>query len=299
MGPGKKGDQLLWEVAAWLNKPFPKPGNLKTKLIIPFFVAFLVACILMIFQPFGIGKISEGKLLFIGGYAFIIFLVMTVTSMVLPLIFPNFFNPDKWNIGRYLYHIIIDYLTISLFAWIYTVSVASDIIEANTFAGFLSVTLAVSVFPVLIVVYGYEKTLLTRNLKNAEFLTKSLEKLSGIQDMGLIRQLVFREKSRVITLSSEDFICARAKGNYSQIYYLESKEMKKALIRITLSGISEMADGDPSIIRCHKSAIVNLNYVLRVGGNARNYYLEIKEADLRIHLSRTVQNSILEQFHLK
>jgi hypothetical protein len=294
--PGNE-NRIVQGIAAWLKTPFPCPETLMAKLGVTFFVSILVSCILYVFRPFGISKVTEGLFWFISGYTVIIFMVMAMTSLVLPVIFPGFFDPNHWNISKYLIHILVDYLTISVFTWIYTVSVGAGFIEVHTFSGFLMVTFVVSVFPVMIVVYVYEKILHSRNMKSAEFLTGMLQKLSGNYDHNGDRQLVFIDKNKKITLYANDFICALAKGNYAQIHYLESKELKNKLIRTTLAKVMETAANDRSIIRCHKSAVVNLNRVQKVTGNARNYYLVMKDTDLRIDLSRSVQKALLEQFH--
>lgn len=288
--------RALQAIADWLGKPYPCPDDWRGRIVVSATVAALVYFILDSFQPFGISEINKGKLVFIFGYSFIIFIVMMLTSLTLPLVFQKFFDPARWNIGKYLIHVSIDYFIISVCSWYYTISAGHGFIEIRDFTSYLWVTFVVSLFPVLIVVYFYERILYARKAKQADFFSNTLSRFIFVKKTGQEALLTFSEKSGNLVIASNDFICAIANGNYSQIYYLQSEVVQKALIRITLTRLIEMSKTDPMVVRCHKSAVVNLRYIEKVGGNARNYYLKLKHTDLRIDVSRQIQSEVMEQF---
>ena len=59
-----------------------------------------------------------------------------------------------------------------------------------------------------------------------------------------------------LELNSEDFLCAEAMQNYVSIFYVREHELTKELVRIPIKQLEELI-GSESIVRCHRSFIVN------------------------------------------
>jgi DNA-binding LytR/AlgR family response regulator len=107
--------------------------------------------------------------------------------------------------------------------------------------------------------------------------------------------LELSDNGKPFLVRSNDFICAKAIGNYTTVYFKESNEIKHVLIRLPISKLEKMLLTDESIIRCHRSTIVNLIHVSRFSGNARNYIIHIKNANFQFNLSRSISKELLEK----
>jgi DNA-binding LytR/AlgR family response regulator len=279
----------------WFKKPYPYPQRWYERVGVSVIVALLVFLVLFVFKPFGINKIDEGSTLVILDYSIITVLVMLSTSFTMPLFFRKFFNPDNWTIGKYLTHVLGDFFSISLFSWIFTLVAARAYIEADTFLKFLGMTFSVSFFPVILIVHFYERIQFKQKLENAKMLSENVEVYQESGNTSIPSMLELSDNGKTFLVRSNDFICAKAIGNYTTVYFKESNEIKHVLIRLPISKLEKMLLTDESIIRCHRSTIVNLIHVSRFSGNARNYIIHIKNANFQFNLSRSISKELLEK----
>lgn len=87
-------------------------------------------------------------------------------------------------------------------------------------------------------------------------------------------------------LQETDFVYAQSEGNYCTVYYLEGEEMKQQLMRLPLKKLKEQLSLK-AIQYCHRSYLINVNYLLNVKGNAQGGKLYLKEVQHEIPVSRT------------
>lgn len=96
-----------------------------------------------------------------------------------------------------------------------------------------------------------------------------------------------------VSIAASDFRYAQAQDNYVALFYLRAGILKKELIRSTLAELLQQA-GDPDLVRCHRSFVVNLKQVRSFsGGNPLELRLDGVEAPLRV--SRSYRTAILER----
>lgn len=278
----------------WLNRPFPCPKQWYERTIVSFFIALLIFLVLFVFRPFGIEQAGDHSGWLIGGYSTIAFLLLIFSSHLFPVVFTKFFDPDEWTIGKYALHIFIDYFLITMFSWLFTETAGQKWIEADNFFKFMLLTLAVGLFPVLSIIWIYERISIRRKMRSASFLSHQLDKLQqhSIPKTGLI--LKTGSKTPDLQIDSGDFICARSIGNYCVVHYRQTGEVRHMMIRTTIRALEKQAEPDPSIVCCHRGTLVNLNHVERFGGNARNYFLTLRGTDFKLDIARLVPDSILE-----
>ena len=77
-------------------------------------------------------------------------------------------------------------------------------------------------------------------------------------------------------LEIDQFIFAKSEGNYVEIY-LNKQHKNKKLIRITLKNLEALLKTYPTIIKTHRSYLVNCNYLEKIDGNAQGYRLHINK----------------------
>jgi len=76
-------------------------------------------------------------------------------------------------------------------------------------------------------------------------------------------------------IDPSDFVYAKSFGNYTEIFLKTDNKIIKKLERITLGNLFDNLSKDKSILRVHKSYIVNINEVDSVNGNSAGLKLTL------------------------
>lgn len=84
-----------------------------------------------------------------------------------------------------------------------------------------------------------------------------------------------------------------AAGNYVDIHFIKGKDTDHKLIRTTLSSI-EKQEIHPSLIRCQRGYIVNIDQVQKSCKIDGNDYLILKTQDIKVPLSKNYKELILD-----
>ena len=285
------------------NQPFPShtlAGSIRMAAVL----GLLVAAILLVFQPFGLQEMPDGleKFLYLLGYGLVTFACISVSSIILSRIFPRWFNPGSWTIGKEIQITLFNFLLIGFCNTLYTFVIFNQPISLPYLLWFEGITLAVGILPVsLIVLFRYSR-LLSQNLKLAREMNSELkpnlaqaavEVLPGSDILKTPtsednRRFTFSSETGTeqITLPDQDFLFATAADNYVELHYLEKGQAKKSLIRNTLTRLEETLKADPQIVRCHRAYLVNLAQVRHFSGNAQGLKLELNGTPELIPVSR-------------
>ncbi len=98
-----------------------------------------------------------------------------------------------------------------------------------------------------------------------------------------------------LTLLTQDFIYAEAKGNYVNVHYLKEGEAKDIMLRCSISQIEETLSIDPTILRCHRAFVVNLKRVSKLENHSSSLQLFFKEAQAFVPVSKTYVQTIKQR----
>ena len=90
-----------------------------------------------------------------------------------------------------------------------------------------------------------------------------------------------------LSVRPEHIVYMEAEGNYVSVYYLLDAEVKNKLLRITISQMETLLQDWPTLIRCHRTFIVNTRQISRVKGNVQGYRLCIHRIQKTIPVSRS------------
>ena len=108
---------------------------------------------------------------------------------------------------------------------------------------------------------------------------KKLKSNQPLKDASI--QSVYKEKenkpNQSNTLKSQGFIYAQSFGNYMEIYNSIDGAIYKTLERITLQNLEDKYKTEPSIIRVHKSYLLNLDCIENIKGNTAGYKISIQQ----------------------
>jgi hypothetical protein len=88
-------------------------------------------------------------------------------------------------------------------------------------------------------------------------------------------------------------ICVKSDGNYLEFFVNEKAGIKKHLKRMTLqSAMDQLRDFD-TIIKTHRTFLINTHFMETVEGNAQGYQITLRHLDFKVPVSR----SHLEHFN--
>jgi len=283
-----------------LNQPFPFEGGGNKNWILTVSISSFVALFLLIFEPFGIENYEhEYKTLIILGYGLVTALAMILAYFVFPRFFKHYFSEEHWTIKRELLTLFGVVTLISLFNFLYGYVLC---LECRTFqngvwdAVQLSVgsTFAVAFFPIVVSVFMIQNQLTKRHLETAVHVNRQLMlKLAEINKPQNTSQTL--EQANSLVLAAERLVCVRANDNYADFFYHSPNGIRKEMVRQTLKNIENEFDSDKTIVRCHKSYIVNLSFVKHISGNAQGYKLHLDYVDFDIPVSRNLSKMVLQQ----
>lgn len=95
-----------------------------------------------------------------------------------------------------------------------------------------------------------------------------------------------RLKKEELSFCPADFVYAESDGNYVVFHILKNNDLKKDIIRNSISNIEKQLAEVPHIIRTHRAFIVNLKKVKSKQGNILGYQLRLSGTDVIIPVSR-------------
>lgn len=93
-------------------------------------------------------------------------------------------------------------------------------------------------------------------------------------------------------IQQEHLLLLEAQDNYVAIFHLDQGQVKKVLIRSSLKKLEEQIK-ETSLLRCHRSYIVNTIHIQKVKGNAHQLQLSIEYFPQKIPVSRSYVQAIL------
>ncbi|MEO1625187.1 MAG: LytTR family DNA-binding domain-containing protein, partial [Bacteroidota bacterium] len=114
------------------------------------------------------------------------------------------------------------------------------------------------------------------------------------------------DNARILTLTSDNgkdqfelpasqLLYLQAADNYVEIHYKTEEQTAKYILRNSLQKLADQLPSN-SIRRCHRSYLVNLQYVERISGNAQGYKLHLLADSIAIPVSRSKSKDILLYF---
>lgn len=78
-----------------------------------------------------------------------------------------------------------------------------------------------------------------------------------------------------------------AAGNYIEIFYESEKGLSKQLIRNKISHVESQLKKHSSLIRCHRTFIVNVDKVTGMDGNMQGFRLALKGIEHMVPVARS------------
>lgn len=311
-------------------------------------VVGLVLFVLGVFQPFGIGKLQGiDKLISLGLSGLGSFCGVVILLILFPCLFPRYYTPTRWTVGKHVLNQLAILLMIGLCTWAFQLGwfvVREGYMPAYWFELLGKLVIAVCmVSPIPLAMtevmlrnqhlqtYMQEVEEMNRRLtasregtdmspapadsagtslasvSNTDPSCVSLEKKS-LDDPLLVDGTLFPAATPVLlsgstkdslSLLPADLLYLEAFGNYVKIHYETSGQVRQKLLRATIKQMEEALATCPSILRCHRAFLVNLDQVVRLQGNAGGYHLFFRQTEEQVPVSRAYTAMVREKIVIR
>jgi hypothetical protein len=236
----------------WLNKPYPGPESYTTEVKGMLLAGSIVFLILFLFRPFGMGGYSGSALLMTLGFGAVTFIAGSLHNAVTRLLLKIQKDIESWRIKHWIVDTFFLIGLIGAGNYLYLLFAFGVKFSFLGLGTMLFNTILVGIIP--LVILGYRNQL-------------KLERRHNLYADSILEK---EEKPSVENI----LLAVEAMQNYIQIYALKNGEFVKTTERKTLTSfLNESAEN--TIVKCHRSYLVNSTAVRKVTGNAQGLKLEM------------------------
>lgn len=279
----------------WLNKPYFFISSIKFNLFLSFIIGLFVFLFLYVFQPFGMYTMQNNLFTYCLGFGVVSFLTHNIMFIVIPNIFKSAFKDENWTVGKNILFIALLVTLIGVFNWLYNnkVQAISEKTPLVAFTKIISYTFILSVFPILIFTFITEHFYREKRIKVSKEIMKFRELKTVLKKEKEIT-IYGNNKEDNLSFNLNDLIYISSQGNYASLFLNSNNKIKEHVLRTTLTSIISDLKKYKNIIRCHKSYIINSEYMNSISGNARGYFLESNKIQIQIPVSRSFSKQSLK-----
>lgn len=246
-----------------INQRYPISESRREIFLSSFFIAVMGYLFLIVFQPFGAHTFTNNyKYLLLAPYPIIAFVVYSGANL--------FFlkKSYNWNLNKELVKLLIVLLICSGFNYVYNIYFINHVSFSISHLLFMCLyTFAIAV-PISMVYVLARYLYLTQSWNTFE------EVVEKVKQTGELLNIIPDSGQDGLTLTENDFLYAESDGNYVTVHCLEEGVITNRLLRLSLKNLETQIQ-NKTVIRCHRSFIVNTGKVIKVKGNAQGYKLFI------------------------
>jgi hypothetical protein len=279
-----------------LKEPFPFYLNDDRKnLLLIGVISLFVVAFMYFFKSNNERVLTLTQHIMYGG---ITFLCLSINIILLPRVFPAWFDPTTWNLQKYILlnilHLLLIGIASSLVDILY-LAPENNVIENSLNA--LSRVVLRGVIPIALTTLFLRNTMLKENLKSALKANKELNKIQSLKSEHSRSSnsiTLFSDTSETLSLNLPDLLFVEADDNYSTVVWKNGEGIQRKLLRANLKSIESQID-NTFTLRCHRSYLVNINAIDNISGNASGYKLKVRGTDLFIPVSRQKGKEVMEK----
>lgn len=272
----------------FLNKPYPFNDDLKHNARVVLFISLGVLAFLVVFQPVEIKNLSRREISYLAaGFAGSTFLVLTLNLIIIPSLFNRLFSNINWDIKK----------EILWNTWIILAISSSDLLIYSELFGIIDITfndilriLLLGFIPVAVLIIINQDRLMRSHLKSADMLNRKL--IESKQQKAKLVHFESDYRKDDLIISPESLLAVKSADNYIEVYYYSDNHVKKQMVRSSLDRTEKQLSEFDFILRCHRSYIVNINYINEIRGNSQGYILSVENLDFNILVSQRYINEL-------
>ncbi|MEJ8758417.1 LytTR family DNA-binding domain-containing protein [Pontibacter sp. H259] len=278
---------------SFLAQPYPARDPRFSKAILQALLSgFLIAFILIVFQPFGSYNWQHPyKNVILGGFGLVAVVVNLTDFFITQKLFKPYFAEHSWTVWKEILRNMAGFILAGFLCVVY-----------GYFAGLMPFSLMQVTYMVAVcfMVGAFPATILI--LLNYAYLSHKYS--APIQPVPQSQPIVTPDETTLtlvaenekdtLTIPAESLLYIAASDNYCTVFYTEDDKLNKTLLRSSLSRLESQINYS-RIVRCHRSYLVNLDKVSSVSGNAQGYKLYFDVAVEPVPVSRSYNTVVKEQ----
>jgi hypothetical protein len=271
------------------NKPYPFNDDFKYNTKVIFFISTGVFAFLWLFQPFEIGILPvRQKYYLMLGFGFITFLSLSLYLLFIPSLFPKKFSVAVWSIKKEILWNSWILFTILVGYFFYTKWLG--VMKFNFYTVIKLVLTATLPISGLIIVN--QNRMLRSHLKLADELNKKLKE----HKLNLEKIIYFTSdyQKDSLALKGSSILVIRSANNYIEVFWKEGDIIKNQMVRCSMTNAEEFVKEYKFIFKCHRSFMVNINYIERFEGNSQGYRLYFENLNFPIPVSKNSATKLKE-----
>ncbi len=273
-----------------LKHPYLTQSSPSFRLIQALSFGIFVSLFLMIFKPFRIDELGKHLTMAALGFGGVTFLAMAFLNVLIPAMFRQYFEEERWTVGKEIFYTLLNVWLIGLFNFLFFNVFMGSRFSIDSLLWFQFSTITIGIFPVTIYTLLREKISRQKYSKGAVSLSAELG-TARHKNSDEVVELRSRDGKENLVYPIDRLYFIKASDNYAEIHYLDDS-MQMDLVRNTLKEISEDLSKYGQMFRCHKSYIVNFDLVTAISGNAQGYKLHLDGYEKTIPVSRQHNNLI-------
>lgn len=271
------------------NKPYPFSDDLKHNTKIIFFTSIGVFVFMFLFEPFNIGELpTKEKYYLLAGLAFVTFLALSFNLLFIPSLLPKTFSSARWTIKKEILWNV--WILFTILGGYFLLNTSLKVLLFN-FDMVIKLVLT-AVIPISVLIIVNHNKMLRSHVKLADDLSKKLKDNKSIQEKIVYFNSDYQKDSLAIKVSLMLFI--RSANNYIEVFWKEGENIRNQMVRCSLANAEEILKEHKFIIKCHRSYIVNINYIDRIEGNLQGYKLYFENINFPIPVSKSSVSKLQE-----
>lgn len=286
---------MIKSIIKWFNRPYYWNSSNSFKVKFSIGLGCFIYIFLSLFSPLNIKEISI-SISFLRFYTSVIIVSnLFILFFVVARLFPNFFNNRSWTVAKHFITIIAIITLSSIAIWML---VNHYLIDNNiSFFKMLKNSFLIGSIPTLVYIYLDEKYHFKKYKKSSEEINtqKTVNKTTSNKIKNK-KVIIFSSNNKEsINFKINDLVYITSESNYACFFIKKDNEIKEQILRLPLKTVENSLNNFSHIFRCHKSYIVNTNYVDTISGNARGYYFKINNIKFDIPISRKIKKEALQK----
>ena len=268
----------------FLNKSFPYNPSLRIHFFIGITLGILILFILFFLKPFDSGNSNfPFKTLYFIVFGLIIFTTYIITHVFSVIYYKKL---HVWSLFEEITFCLVFIVTAITTAFFYTEIIINknpERLNLNHFLGwFEAMFLGFGILlfiPTILLRKRYAKA----NSKN----TEEEEEEGFINSKKITISGSLKKDSLLVSIT--DLVYIKSENNYIRIFYFEEQSLEEKLLRGSLTQIKKQL---PSLIKVHRSYIVNPYFIASCKGNKQNAKLYLERIDHSIPISKPYFESV-------
>lgn len=268
------------------NQKHQKWNSIKQELSRFSFIGAGIFLFVLFFQPFPLDALDfNDRLLYVTGFGIITFFLGIIVLAVVQIIFPKWLNlSELTSIPLIIVSICLLVLTGTAYSFYIRFVGNTNLNLYILFKIFLVCLLPIIILGILYKNKSLEMIIDDLLQQKKAFEAKILEYDQNSEDDMV--DIESDNKKENFKIQFNDIVLIKSADNYIKIFYIKNNVIEMQMIRTTLKNVEIQLISRLQFIRCHRTSIVNVNYVNKLVKNYNGYSLDIMNIDEKVPVSR-------------